>query len=152
MKFFMIIGKDDLYVYEKEGSQYKKQFIEGNPSFSYELSNIQEDIKEFLELLANEKNLGEKTKLEFDVLENENKVYTNAVIKSLQGCVSQRIDSSEIIKMVFNELKKDKKLQIEQYGINYDGVSYKMENQKLIKGEFDLLAYTICADNIGDFL
>lgn len=152
MKFFVIIGKENLYVYENNGSKYEQQFIEGSPCYPYDINNVEADIDTFLDSLANEKNLGTKAKLDFDVLENEDAIRTGSVLRCLDEYVSEKFNLNDTIMKVIKKLSKDKKLMIDTYGINYDGISYKMEAQKLLIGTFDLLSYTIHENDIMELL
>lgn len=152
MKFFLIIGKSNLYVYEENGGKYEKQFIEGNDCYPYDLNNVREDIDSFLDDLAEEKNLGTRAKLEFDVLENEDAIRTNGVLSVLNEYTAGKFSLSEIIKQVIQKLSKDKKLLVAEYGINYDGTFYKEQDSKLLTGPFDLLAYTVHGDDIVELL
>lgn len=152
MKFFVIIGKDNLYVYEKNGSSFEKQFIEGSSFYPYDVTHVDADINGFLDDLADEKNLGTKAKLEFDVLENGDSVRTGSVMRVLGDYVEERLPLSETVRKVIKKLGKDKDLFIDKYGINYDGTCYKMDGQTLLSGPFDLLAYTIHEDDVVELL
>lgn len=152
MKFFMIIGKENLYVYEKNGDRYEKQFIEGNAFYPYDMRCVEESIETFLKDLANEKNLGTIAKMEFEVLENTDKIRTNSVVRVLGEYVEKQLQLSDTIKKIIQKLSKDKALMIDTYGINYDGVCYKMDGQLIWEGPFDLLGYTIHEDDIVDLL
>ena len=152
MKFFVIIGKENLYVYEKNGSRYEKQFIEGNAFYPYDVCQVKADIDAFLDSLANEKNLGTKAKLEFEVLENPDPIRTNSVMRILGEFTKRRLQAPEVIRDAIQKLSRDKTLMIDAYGINYDGRNYKMDGQMLLDGPFDLLGYTIHEDDIMDLL
>ncbi len=54
--FYMIIGRDALYIYENESAGYKRQYIEGNSEFHYQKNNIRNDLKKLLDILAEEYN------------------------------------------------------------------------------------------------
>ena len=148
MHFFVIIGKESLYVYEKVGNKFEKQFIEGSYCYPYDINNGDEEIDTFMDALANEKNLGTKAKLQFDILESEDQIHTNYVLKSMDQYICEKYELADTIFMLLKKLLKDKTLKIEKYGINYDGNCYRINNQQLVKGPFNLLAYTICEDDI----
>ena len=39
---------------------------------------------------------------------------------------------------------------VNTYGINYEGYSYKVKDDDVVQGDFDLLGYTIhCNDMVG---
>lgn len=152
MKFFVIIGKENLFVFEKNGNQYIKQFIEGSPFYPYDVNSVDENINAFLDDLANEKNLGTKAKLEFDVLENEDMIRTNSVMRVMGEYVTERFSIPDTIRKVIKKLSKDKKLLIDQYGINYDSVCYKIDKENLLISPFDLLAYTVHEEDIIELI
>lgn len=148
MKFFMIIERNAIYTYEKNGQHYDLQYIEGSKSFSYSMSSIYENINEYLDALANEKNLGTKAMLEFDVLESSEEFCNIGVINALEGYIEKKYNINEAIEMVIKKLSKDKGLMIDHYGINYDGYSFLLVDGQIQKGEFDLLAYTVHSDDV----
>jgi len=152
MRFFLIIGKNNLFVYERKNNRFEKQFIEGNPFYPYDLSNSEENVISFLDALANEKNLGTKTKLQFDVLENQDFVRTKSIMKTMSDYVVNVYKIENVIVTAIKKLSKDKTLQIDNYGINYDGVSYKMENGGLLNSYFDLLAYAINDEDLVNLM
>lgn len=149
MKFFVIIGKENLYVFERNGGRAERQYIEGNPFYPYDFNNTSEDVNAFLDDLTNEKNLGTKAKLEFEILENADPIRTEAVMRVLDEYKKEVYKLPDTILSVLKKLSKDKELKIAEYGINYDGSCYKMDSQnKLLSSPFDLLAYTIHEDDI----
>lgn len=152
MKFFLIIEKNTLCIYENNNGKYEKQFIEGNDHYPYDLEQVQEDIGSFLDILADEKNLGTKAKLSFDVLENENQIRTNGVMEVLGPYTEERYRLNDTVMKILRKLSKDKKLHIQDYGINYDGICYKIHDSRLLTGPFDLLAYTVHGDDIVELL
>lgn len=152
MRFFVIIGKNALSVYEKNGNSYEKQFIEGSPSYPYDVNHVEEHLDHFLNALANEKNLGTRAKLEFDILENKDPIRTNSVLRILGDYTKDRQKLSDTIQTVIKKLARDKSLWIDTYGINYDGECYRMEGQKLQTHPFDLLAYTVEEDDMMELL
>lgn len=152
MKFFIIIGRNALYTYGHDGQHFKPQSIEGSGQFSFSTTNICEDVNSYMEILANEKNLGTVAKLEFDVLEGT-ETNINAAIKTAFGDHINSVYSLEkALETVIKKLLRDKKLMIDTYGINYEGCSYKLENNNLLQGEFDLLGYTIHCNDVVELM
>lgn len=143
MRFFIVIGKDKIYTYEQNGQYFEPQFLEGSETFSLNAGNINEDVNTYMDILANEKNLGTTAKLEFDVLESSNQVLNSLILGVLGERVGKYLSLNDTINKIIAKLSRDKKLMIDKYGINYEGFSYKKEGGKIKMGEFDLLAYTI---------
>lgn len=152
MKFFIIAGKNALYTYEQKDGKWSSMFIEGSDSFPLNPNNVEEDTKAYLETLANEKNLGTTAMLEFEMLESPDKILNENIIKAFGDHIDMVRPLDECIGSVLKKLMRDKKLKIEKYGINYEGISYKSEDLKVIKGDFDLLGLTIHAKDIVEYI
>lgn len=150
MKFFIIIGRNVLYTYEHDGQRFESQFIEGSESFPINSANISEDVNTYMEILANEKNLGTVAKLEFEVLESSDINLNKAIVTAFGAHINKVYSLENTLNTVTKKLLRDKKLMVDIYGINYEGCAYKLENNTLVQGEFDLLGYTIhCNDVVG---
>lgn len=159
MKFFVVIGKNGLHTFERNGQEFKAQYIEGSAEFSVKSSNVAEDVTAYLKNLSNEKNLGERffddgesssaeKKVMFDVLESVSESRNRTILDALRPFVDKSYPLREVLRTVYRELDRDKSLLIGQYGINYDGVSFKAEGKELVQGKFDLLAYTIHGSDV----
>jgi hypothetical protein len=147
MNFFVIINKNAIYTYERDAQRIEPQFIEGSELFSLSSANISEDVNSYMEILANEKNLGTVAKLEFEVLESSDCNFNAAIETALEEHINKIYSLEDTLKTVIKKLLRDKKLMIDTYGINYEGCSYKLENDDIVQGEFNLLGYTIhCSD------
>lgn len=150
MKFFVIIGNNALYTYQRDDQQFKPQYIEGSVSFPISTVNIGENVNSYMEILANEKNLGTIAKLEFEILEGTDQNVNLAIINAFGDHIDNVYKLEDTLKVIFKKLQRDKKLMIETYGINYEGYSYIFKDNNACHGNFDLLAYTIhCDDVIG---
>lgn len=152
MKFFVIIGNSALYTYERDGQQFKPQYIEGSDSYTISSANPGEDVKSYMEILANEKNLGTIAKLEFEMLEGADLNANTTIINAFGDNVIKVYKLEESLKVILKKLKRDKKLMIETYGINYEGYSYIFRNNDVCRGNFDLLAYTIHCDDVIELM
>lgn len=148
MKFFIIVGINALYTYERDGQRFEPQFIEGSELFSLNSTNISEDVNSYMEILANEKNLGTIAKLEFEVLEGSEKSFNMAVVNALGEHIDKVYQLKSTLMTVVKKLQRDKNLMIDTYGVNYEGHSYKIVNNSLLQKEFDLLAYTIHSNDV----
>ena len=72
------------------------------------------------------------------------------MINSLEKYVDKKYDIKEVMMNVLSKLSRDKKLLIEEYGVNYDGFSYILKENELVKQPYNLLAYGLhCDDVIG---
>ena len=55
--FYLLIGKSNLYVYEKKDNTYERLYIEGNPEYAYDLNSAKTSIEQLMDELVNEYNL-----------------------------------------------------------------------------------------------
>lgn len=150
-KFYMITGKDKLFVYEKQGNDYIRQYIEGNAYYSYNLNNAKNDIEKLIESLVNEYNMETSAEIEFYVIDNENSVCSEVVEKALGDYIEEKYSINSVLINVIQNLRKEKKLMIDKFGVNFDGKNY-INNGQLIKKEFSLLGYTLNSDTIMKFI
>ena len=152
MKFFVVIGNNALYTYERAGQQFKTQYIEGSNSFAINPINISEDVNSYMEILANEKNLGTTAKLEFEILEGNDSNINVAIINTFEEHVQEVHKLSDVLISVIKKLLRDRKLMIDMYGINYEGYSYVYKDNAITQACYDLLAYTIHSDDIVNLM
>lgn len=148
MRFVMIISHRALYTFEKNGQSFETQFIEGSEEFPISANNVSEDTGIYMDTLADEKNLGTTAMLEFDVIECSDTGYNNSVRSVLGDRVNNVYSFKDMIETVLKKLMRDKKLLVDKYGINYDGYSYRLNNNAIVRGEFDLLAYTVHGSDV----
>ena len=152
MKFFISIGRNALYTYEHNDQCFKPQFIEGSDSYHISSTNITEDVNSFMNILANEKNIDTVEKLEFEVLEGTDIILNKAIVSAFGEQIVKVYSLDKALKTVIKKILHDKKFLIDTYVINYDGCSYKVENNNLLQGEFDLLGYTIHCKDVVDLM
>lgn len=151
-KMLLVIGKDKLYLFEDDERSYPIQYIKGNPYYEYNVNSIAKDIENLINELMEEFNLDTKAEISFRVIENYDELYTQAIKTPLMDFLTNSIPLKMLMLDVMRQLNKDKKLEIINYGVNFDGKNYKMLKGELLEDEFDLLAYTIKAENIVRFI
>lgn len=149
---FLVIGRDRITVFEKNGRGYVKQYINGNPHVEYHRNQLSDKVAGLVEYLVNEFNLSTRAELEFDVLENEDPDSTREVVQALDGLPANIIMLKTVISEILEKLSRDKKLKTDILGINYDGVSYKRNGQEIMKSTFDLLSCTITAEKLVNLM
>ena len=86
--------------------------------------------------------------LEFEVLEGSEDNFNAAVVNAMGEHIDKVYPLKTTLMTVVKKLQRDKKLMIDTYGINYEGNSYKIENNSLSQDDFDLLAYTIHSNDV----
>lgn len=147
---YMIIGRNALFLYERDGSEYNRLFIEGNPEFRYQNNSVRKDIEDMLKSVMEEYNLDSGSdhcsEIAFTVVANADAVVTKDAVETLGEYLSQIYKLDSLIPDIIKELYADEKLLIKEYGVNFDGINYRMVNGTLQKAEYDLLGYTLQED------
>lgn len=146
--FYMIVGSDTLYLYEKNGKEYTRQYIDGNPEFHYQINNVKRDMKKMMNALVEEYNLENRSELSFLMIGNDKPQVTEAVGKALEGHIEKKYELNTIIYDIIKRFSEDKKLLVEDFGINFDGVNYCLTDGKVCKADYSLLGYTLQTDDI----
>ncbi len=150
--FYVFIGKDALYLYEKESKGYMRQYIAGNPEFRYRINHVKEDVKRLLNVLAEEYNLDNESELFFYLIENSDFVVTEAVCGALDGHISKKYSLNAVMPMVVEELEGDTRLLVKDFGINFDGTNYRLIDGELHKADYSLLGFTIQTDDFIQYI
>ena len=148
MRFWLVIGKERFYVYSKENHDLELEYIDGNPYRRYNPQDIKRETKSLMETLANVNNLGSVDELEFSVVENSDRVRNANVATVLAESMKEKIALKKLIVQAMNDLQKDKALHIEEYGINYDGDTYKLFGGEVKQVEYSLLGYRLETDKL----
>ena len=148
MEFLVSIEKGKLRAFERVKGHYEPFFIEGEECFSYEVPSIKQCADEFLKSIAYEKNLADSSCVDLVVLENFDELLNSKFRKAWGERVKFSYHISEMMEKVIQTLQGDKELQVSKYGINYDGFSFVMNDGRVDKSDFDLLAYTVHAKDL----
>ena len=122
--FYMVIKKECLSIYEKNGNTYEME--------EYNLDTIGE--------------------IDLIVMDNEDDIISNAMLEAFGDNVKQRISVEKLMLEILGRLGRDKKLRIPDYGINFDGKKYFVKDNKVVKEEFSLLAYTLRDEMLMKFI
>lgn len=152
-EFYVIVGRERLYLYVKDGAKYERQYIKGKPEFRYHLNQVKNDMKELLKALLEEYNLDSEpednqSEITFSLIESAAPVITEAVCNGLEGYLSKRYPLDKIISDAMKELEAAGTPLLKEYGANFDGANYRWGNGGVLKADFSLLAYTLQADDL----
>lgn len=150
-RFLMIIGKNRLNIYVKKGEHFDKKYFDGDPEFRYDHNASKKDVDKLCELLVKQFSLSTPAELEFDIIENEDAVYTNAITKHLQYIASRKA-VEDFMKEIIQKLSRDQNLLIKDFGVNFDGKNYELKSGSIKKRDFFLLGYTIEEDDFVKFI
>lgn len=151
-KFYLVIEKENLILFEKKANAYDRLYLEGNSEFSYELNKVDDDVNRLLEILVNEYNLDSMGEIEIILISNENKMISEKFLEMLEKYIKEKIEISTLLFTVMKKLMLDKKLFIEKFGLNYDGKNYIIKENKLMKKEFSLLGYTLTTEQLMKYI
>lgn len=140
LELYLVICTDKFYVFEKGGGSV--QSFDGNPYFEYEPSKISTATKNLLDSLLENNNLDSRDDLRFFVVESWDLVRNEIVLGRLGENVVHSYSLAEAIERAFGDFSQDARKYME-FGLNYDGHSYQLEQGRTRSGEFNLLAMTI---------
>lgn len=150
--FYVIIKKDYLTIYEKNGNSYEKVYLGGNSEYTYSVNSAKDYVNQFFEMIIEEYNLDTMGEIDFVVIDNEDVITTNAMMTAFGQSVAKQISIENLMEEILASIGRDKKLRISEYGINYDGKKYLVKDKKVVKEEFSLLAYTLSDDMLIKYI
>ena len=146
-EFYVIVGREALYLYEKKETAYSRQYIQGKPEFRYQVNQVKIDIERLVKLLADEYNLDNYSDMQFMLIENADAVVTEAVCRGFEGYLSKRCPRDAVMPVAMKKLIAEGMPLLEEFGVNFDGVNYRQDNSGVRKSDFSLLGYTLQADD-----
>lgn len=152
MRFYVVIGKGAFFLYRKNGKKFEPEYIDGNPYYRYILHKIKPSAKQMVEALIENNNLNNESEIELVLIENSDRVRNVNVKQALNSCVKQVIKLDEILLRLTHDLLKNKKLYIDEFGINYDEECYKIRSNELERSNYSLLAYTVDQDMLMNYV
>lgn len=141
--FYLVITQDKLHVYRQTQSGLEVEVFEGEPSFPYSSTRVQEDVERLENELLNNNNLDDRSALSFIVLLSHNDVLNEVFEKALDGQIVQKIPIDSLIWKAIEHFGRNSENHIQDLGINYDGCCFIKKGDKLISNKFSLLAYTV---------
>lgn len=147
-EFYIIIKKEFFSVYEKKENSYERIYLGGNPEYLYSVKNASKSIEKFFALIVEEYNLDSIAEVNFNIIDNEDKIVSNTVLESFGIYVKKCIHIETLMLKILNSLGRDAKLRILEYGINYDNKNYIIKDNGLNKREYSLLAYKLIDDKL----
>lgn len=150
--FYLLIGKSNLYVYEKKDNTYERLYIEGNPEYAYDLNSAKTSIEQLMDELVNEYNLDTKAEIDFIVVDNEDRIVSEVMQKVLGEYQSKVYEIDFLMKLVAGKLQRDSKMMIDKFGINFDGKNYLLSDGGIVKNDFNLLGYTLNEDDLMKYI
>ena len=158
MTFYMIVGKEKLFLFDKAGPSCNRLYIEGNPDFLYDANQAEHDKKKdddkknlFITLIK-EYNLDTHAELDFKVIYNEDPIRSQVMKDVLGEHVSGQYEILDIVHGIAKSFTKDTKLMIDEFGINFDGKNYMVRDNDIVKQDYSLLGYTLREEQIMRFL
>ena len=148
----MIIGKNAFFLYRKNDKNFEIEYIDGNPYYQYILHEIKLYAEQVLTALVDINNLDDKNEIELIIIENSDHVRNVNVEQVLEKYIKERLKLDTVLLRIMHDLLEDKNLYIKDFGINYDGECYILENNILKRDNYSLLAYTINQDMLMKYV
>ena len=152
MDLYMIIGKNNFYLYRRTNNGFEIEYIDGNPYRHYDTHTIKSDLANLLETVANTNNLDSANEIYFMLIENSDHIRNSNVEQFLENRVKEKISINDILNRAINSLAGNKDLHIGEFGINYDGSSYILRDGKLQQNPYSLLAYNVRQEELMKFI
>lgn len=159
MNFLFVLGRDTIRLFDADRDN-EQLFIDGEAVLPYEIKRAKADIHNIIQELAAEYNL-EPVKQDNDQEHYPDISFTmlwcadasiNEIVQALlKPYIRASYDLPATIKAAIAGLSKEDGL-VATYGINYDGINYKLEGQGLKTGYYNLLAYTLKEQDLLTYL
>ena len=148
VSFRLLLTQKRFYVYQKRDGALEREYIDGNPWMAYDGHQMAEHLQHLLAILKNNHNLDEEEKLHIDLIGCADDVRNQQVKKQLADQLEDYIELSSVLPKLMRVLSENAALHIEDFGINYDGLSYIIRQEEWEQDEFRLLAYTVSVDHL----
>lgn len=149
MKIYLAICRNKFCLYD---DTRKIIHIDGDPFFEYEPNKIRNATFRLMDKVVDESNLSSKSDLCFFVIDNSDNLRNEGVAKELGNLLVKKYSLDGLLRQAINELGKNPKLYVSEFGVNYDGECYRLENELLVKGEYNLLALSIEPNELLKFI
>lgn len=143
MLFLLFIGKNKFHLFDLN-KNYKRIYINNSEYFTYELTKARDSVKKLLASLVNDYNLAGESEVQFQILENMDTTVNEVMFEALSGHIQAKFNVQSVLKKILTVLTKERPdLRVKDFGINYDGNSYEIKNNKIERNDFNLLSYTL---------
>lgn len=143
MIFLLFIGKNKFHLFDLN-KNCERITINGSEFFPYDLTKAKDAVNKLIAALANDYNIASESEVQFQVLENMDSTVNEVMLEALGGHIQAKFNIQSVIRKILNVLTKDQpNLRIKEFGINYDGNSFEIKNNKVEKEDFNLLSYTL---------
>lgn len=147
MERFLLVIKSNQFVVYKDESCCEPEHLNGSPYYEYETKRLTNNLSNLLNILLEEYNLNSLDDIKLRVITNRdagiNEIAINYLSKINVLEQGGTISVLPLLDKVYKKLSVIEDLFVSQYGINYDGVNYRIRGDgSLEEGNFKLLAYT----------
>ncbi len=142
--FYIVLEKNSMSIFEKDNGSFERLYLEGNPEYPYDINSAKECTEKLFSMLVNEYNLDSISEIDLVLINNENTVVSEVMNKVLDNHIKEKIQIEDMIKNISQKLCRDKKLHIEEYVINFDGINYTCNKSGTEKNEFIVNDINFC--------
>ena len=127
---------------------FEQVHIDGNPYVKYMLPNIKNEVTLLVDKLANIYNLDGRTDISIVLIENSDRVRNVNIKTALGDKITKSISINSLIEKYIHE---NNDTAIAEYGVNYDGETFVMNDGKIQKRPYSLLGVRIDVDKLMKF-
>lgn len=147
MQFYLAICQNKFFVYREDKTP--ETFESGNPYLEYESGKVREAVKRLVSEIIDSNNFSNRDDLQFVLIKSNDNAINSAVEEELGGTVIKHCEATELVNKALLQLARDPKLYIKEFGVNYDGECYHLEdNSPMWRNEYSLLALTIDSSDL----
>ncbi len=144
--FLMLLEKNQISIFEKVKDEFKLKPIDKLPSVRYQVGCINDALLQTEKCLHQEYELKSGGALLMILIENEDEKLNESLNRT--GKFLRSIPLSKILKSVEEKMRLRKELLIDEYGVNFDGISYFYCDGKIMKSNFNLCSYTVTGEEL----
>lgn len=124
--------------------------IFGENKFKFRETDTKARAHIFLAQLCNECNLKSEKSLKLDVLSDDTGIFFSHILAEETDFTE--CNKNDVFKAVLKDLANNSSLETTRYGINFGDRCYFSENGKIKEFDFNISAYTICADELVKYI
>lgn len=144
VKMLIVLQGNKVSFFQKR-ERYELLTLDGLNEFV--CSDSAKEVACLLERFADKLNLESAAGISVSVLSAEGSAVIQPVMKSIREKTScsdcAELDYLHVLANVMSHLKSDKSLEVDSFGVNYGANSYRIVNNAIQTGSYNLLAYTV---------
>lgn len=144
MEFLLVFDNEKIHIYNVENN-YARYYFSGNDFVFYDKNNIELALNSLSNELSKAFSISVPD-IKYSILGVATEAINNKFIEKAGTKVKKIYYVDDIIGTIMEKLIGKDNLMIDEYGINYNGRSYRVVDGDIIQYNFSLLGYTISDD------